>query len=86
MLNREEKLIKYIAKWIELNEKMREINKYLYEHTELFEAKRIEDYNEELFAFFAGKITRYTKDYNTLLERMTFKQNMMLKEFQLFGE
>lgn len=57
-----------INNWIETNEKLREITKYLYEHTELFEMKYMDEFLEELHGFFAGKITRSAKDYNKLME------------------
>lgn len=84
-MNNKKKLMLALNKWLYHNNKMREINKYLYDHTELFEAQRIEDYKEELFSFFAGKITRYTKDENNLYEKLTVKEALELKEYQLFG-
>lgn len=79
------KLMKAISKWLYYNNKMREINKYLYDHTELYETKRIDEYKEEIFSYFAGKITRYTKDENNLYERLSAKEILELKEYELFG-
>lgn len=80
---RENELIKFIYKWKYHNNKMREINKYLYDHTELFERKYMCDYNEELFHFFAKKITRYAKEENELNELMGYELNEKTKKYGL---
>lgn len=74
-----------INKWLYHNEKMREINKYLYEHTELFEGITMNDFKEELYHFFAGKINQYTKRENQLLELMTPKMSIELQQNKLFN-
>lgn len=79
------KLKKAISKWLYHNNKMREINKYLYDHTELYENNKIDEYKEELFSYFAGKITRYTKDENNLYEKLSTKELLELREYELFG-
>lgn len=69
MLKKQTKEI--IAEWINVNEKMKEINSYIFNNTELFEQKYESDYRTDLFKFFAGKITRYSRDYNQLMELLT---------------
>lgn len=85
-MNREYELLKIVNKWLYHNEKMREINKYLYEHTELFEKEYMSDFPEELYAFFAGKITRFTNDYNRLKERLSERQIRILNKIKLLEE
>lgn len=70
----QDKTIKLITEWIETNEKLRKINNYLFENTELFEEKYMNDYREETFRFFAGKITRFTNDYNKLMNTLNEKE------------
>lgn len=60
------KLAKMIAKWMYLLLKTNEVNKYLYEHTELFEGKYERDFMELLHNEFAKKITRFVKDINNI--------------------
>ncbi|UPW40949.1 hypothetical protein [Sigmofec virus UA08Rod_6044] len=69
-----EKNLKIIAKWIKINKKLKEINDYIYKHTEIFEEKYTSEYREELFNFFAGKITRFTKDHNKLMNLLKEKE------------
>lgn len=66
----EDELAIVIGKWITTNQKLKEINKYLYEHTELFECKYEQDYQTELYNCFAKKITRFTKDEKEIYEKM----------------
>lgn len=66
----EDELAIVIAKWLDTNEKLRQINKYLYEHTELYERKYEKDFKTELFNQFAKKITRFTKDEKDIYENM----------------
>ncbi len=75
--------MQYIEQWLYLNEKLRELNKFLYEHTELFEEKYMSDYKEELYSFFAGKITRFTNDYNRLFERLSIKEQKEIQKIKL---
>lgn len=82
-MNRDEELLKVINKWLYHNEKLRQINKYLYEHTELFEQQYMTDYLDELYAFFAGKITRFTRDYNLLTSKLSQKQLKKLRQIQI---
>ncbi len=72
-----------IAEWIYHNEKLREINKYLFDHTELFEELYCSDFNNDLFRFFAGKITRYGRDYNELYKKLTSEQRKELNRVKL---
>lgn len=83
--NNKKKLYTAINKWLELNEKMAEINKYLYEHTELFESNTMNEFKEELYHFFAGKINQYTRRHNELLDKMTPKMIIELNENKLFN-
>lgn len=57
-----------IAEWLNANEKLQTINSYLYEHTELYESYSMTGYKEDLFNFFAGKITRFGRDNNNLFK------------------
>lgn len=75
-----------INKWIELNSKMEEINKYLFEHTELFEKKYMDEYLEDLYRYFAGKITRYARDYNELQKKLSAKESYEMKIEKMRGE
>lgn len=76
-----------IAKWLEYNEKQKEITNYLYNHTELFEEKYEDDFKTELFNFFAGKITRYTRDYNKLFQEiLTNEDKKELNLIRILGE
>lgn len=77
---------KYIYKWLHYNDKLREINKYLFEHTELFEQKYMTDYEEELFNFFAGKIQRFTKDENKLKSLLKQSDRQEILEYRLLNE
>lgn len=86
-MNNKEKKLFLIAKWLEYNDKQKEITKYLYNHTELFEGKYEDDYETKLFNFFAGKITRYSKDYNTLFrEILTQKEIEKINLIKILGE
>lgn len=71
MWNNEEELLILINEWLFHNNKMKEINNYLYNHTELFNGKYPTDYKDDLFRYFAGKITRYTRDYNTIYSMLS---------------
>lgn len=64
----EDELAIIIAKWLNKNQELREINKYLYEHTELFEKKYEKDYQTDLWKCFANKICRYTLDEKKIYE------------------
>lgn len=69
----EDELIIVIAKWIKANNELKEINKFLYENTELFEGKTELDYKNELYRFFAAKITRFAKDEHQLMDILPYK-------------
>lgn len=56
----------FITGWIAETKKLKDINHYLYEHTELFENGYESEFDELLHNFFAKKITRYTKELNEL--------------------
>lgn len=77
---------KYIYKWLYYNNKLREINKYLFEHTELYEQKYMTDFEEELFNFFAGKIQRYTRDENKLRSLLSNSDRQEIIEYKLLNE
>lgn len=77
---------KYIYKWLYYNNKLREVNKYLFEHTELYEQKYMTDYDEELFNFFAGKIQRYTRDENKLRSLLSNSDRQEIIEYKLLNE
>lgn len=72
-----------ITKWIQLNQEIKEINKYLFDHTELFEEKYCVDFNEDLFRFFAGKLNRYARDYNQLINKLSPEQRQKLHYYKL---
>ena len=71
---------KLIAEWLYHNDKMKEINKYLFNHTELFEEIYCSDFNNDIFRFFAGKITRYAKDVNEIYKRLNKEQTNELNK------
>lgn len=75
---------KLIAEWIYHNNKLREINQYLFNQPELFEEKYCQDFNEEIFRFFSGKLNRYARDYNTLVNTMDGNQLKKLNYYKLF--
>lgn len=70
MYRMKEELSRLIAEWIITNNKLRELNKYLYENTELFERDKMNEFPQLLYNFFAGKITRFSRDENELYKRM----------------
>lgn len=80
------KAIRVIKSWIDANEKLKKINSYLYNNTELFEERYEQDYREELFRFFAGKIVRFTKDYNELMQLITYKEKCELEYIKITEE
>lgn len=84
-MRKNKKLAKALNKWLKCNEELRKINSYLYEHTELFEQDNMFDYNDELYAFFAGKITRFTREQNELYDKVTTNFAIFMKEVELFG-
>ena len=71
--------LEIIAEWLYHNEKMKEINKYLFDHTELYEQK----YMTDLFRFFAGKITRFSKDYNKIYELLNKNEKQRLNKIRM---
>lgn len=74
-----------INKWRKLNFEMQEINKYLYDHTELFEQKYEDEFMEDLFRFFAGKITSYARNENELQKRLNEKESHEMKIEEMRG-
>jgi len=78
-----QELAEYINKWIELSNKQHEIVKYLFDHTELFEQKYVYDYKNELFRFFAGKITRNANDINKLEKFLTYEDKEVLAKMKI---
>lgn len=75
--------LEIISEWLYHNEKMKEINKYLFDHTELYEQKYMTDFRESLFRFFAGKITRFSKDYNKVYELLTKEETKKLNKIRM---
>ena len=45
----------------------------------------MQDYPEELFRFFAGKITRFASEKNRILELLDNEQIEKLKEYEIMG-
>lgn len=84
-MKRKTELALYLSKWVDATEKIRDINKYLYEHTDLFEQENIADFPEELYSFFAGKITRYQKDINQLYKLVRPGMILKMQQVKLFG-
>lgn len=77
------KLLELIKEWLHHNDKLRQINKYLYDHTELFENKYEMDFQTDKHNFFAKKITRYTKEENELIKLLNDKELKELRYKQL---
>lgn len=75
--------LKIIAEWLYHNEKMKEINKYLFDHTELYEQRYMTEFRDSLFRFFAGKITRFSKDYNKIYELLTSEERKELNKIKM---
>lgn len=75
--------LRLINEWLYHNEKMREINKYLFNHTELYENQYMTDFEDDVFRFFAGKIARYSKDYNTLYKLLKEKDIKELNRIKI---
>ena len=80
----DKKLLKYINEWLYLNDKMRKINQILFNHTELYERKYTQDFEDSLFRFFARKITRYTREENQIRKMLTPKQTELMHEIEIF--
>lgn len=74
IITNQDKLIFLIKEYLHHNNKMRELTSYLYNHTELFEAKYESDYNHNLYDYFASKINLASKYENTLMKLLTEKQ------------
>lgn len=81
-----DKTLKILNKWIKLNSQLRELNSYIYNETELFEEKNMMDYRENLFNFFAGKITRFTKDENKLKELLSPTERKRMYEMKIMED
>lgn len=64
--------------WIRTNRALMQLNKRLYERTELYEHGYERNFDEDLHNFFAKKITRFKKDENELLKLI--KNETLLKE------
>lgn len=80
--NREKKLY-LIRNYFKNLEKNEEIIKYLYNHTELFERKYMEDFPQEEFRFFAAKIGYLAKQKNKFYEIASKQDIEDLKEIEL---
>lgn len=83
MNNNEYDFIYLIFNYLKHIEKADKITKYLYNHTELFEKKYMQDYPAELFKFFSGKIGRYCRERNKLLDLLDNKQIEKLKKIEI---
>lgn len=70
----ENDLLELINTWMFHNNKLREITQYLYKSTELFERKYEDEFNHDLYDFFAGKITIYSRQQNILMGLLSEKQ------------
>lgn len=81
MLNDE--CLEMIAEWLYHNEKMKEVNKYLFDHTELYEQKYMTDFRDDLFRFFAGKITRFSTDYNRIYKMLNSEEIKRLQKIKI---
>ena len=75
--------LEIIAEWLYHNEKMKEINKYLFDHTELYEQKYMTDFRDSLFRFFAGEIRRFSKDYNKIYELLNKDEKQRLNKIRM---
>lgn len=82
-MRNDEKLLVLIAQWMYYNEKLAEVNKYLFNHTELFEKRYCSDFQNDLFRFFAGKITRFTNENNKIRKLLSSEQNDRLNFIKL---
>lgn len=71
-MKKNEILRRIIIEWIMTNRQLKNMNKYLFSHTELFEGKYIDEFKGDLYGFFAGKISRFQKDENRLRELMRY--------------
>lgn len=81
MLNNE--CLECINEWLYHNEKMKEVNQYLFNHTELYEQRYTTEFREDLFRFFAGKITRFSKDYNKIYNMLTSEERQQLQKIKM---
>lgn len=77
------KLMEIINEWIFHTKKLKEIVSFLYSNTELFEEKYEKDFDQDLFDFFSGKITRYSKEINQLDEVLEERKRKILTEIQV---
>lgn len=59
--------------WLNLNAKLRKINKVLYERTEWYEHGYERNFDKKLHNFFAKKITRFKKEENELFNLLPEK-------------
>ena len=84
--NMNTKLLKTAIKYFKNLEENEKIIKYLYENTELFEQKYMDDFQEELFRFFTGKIGTFARQRNTFLNLLNDKQLKKFKELEIIGD
>lgn len=77
-MTNEDILIELINSWLFHNNKLREITQYLYKSTELFERKYEDEFNHDLYDFFSGKITTYSRQENILRQLLDDKQTIKL--------
>lgn len=78
-----EETLEIINEWLYHNEKMKEINKYLFDHTELYEQKYMTDFRDDLFRFFAGKITRFSTDHNKIYKMLNQDEVQKLNKIRM---
>ena len=86
MKTNEEKMLSMANRYFYHIEKCEEIIKYLYNHTELFEVKYMEDFPEETYRFFAGKIGQMARQKNKFYETLTNRQIILLNEIKLMED
>ena len=75
--------LEMIAEWLYHNEKMKEGNKYLFDNTELYEQKYMTDFRDDLFRFFAGKITRFSTDHNKIYKMLSTEEVKELNKIRM---
>lgn len=83
------RLAQWLEAWMETNERLRIINKHLYEHTEYYENKYEWEFEQELHNFFAKKITRFSKEIIELykiLDDMKYSEEIKTKILEIEEE
>lgn len=75
--------LEWINEWIYYNDKLKEVNKILFENTQFWEQRYMTDYRDDLFRFFAGKITRFSSDYNKIYKMLNKEEKIKLNKIKL---